>query len=117
MVATGYYDLANQLGIPGEDLPKVFHYYREPHPYFDMRRGGDWGKEFRGDFGTRSVAARGARDPGASRAEMHHHVKYWILPDIENRIKNGEIKAYFSSRVEEIEADRLCSILPKVLYA
>ena len=35
VVATGYYDLANQLGVPGEDLPKVFHYYREPHPYFD----------------------------------------------------------------------------------
>ncbi len=105
IVATGYYDLPNLLEIPGEDLPNVYHYYREPHPFHDS------------DvlvIGGKNSAAEAALDlwrHGARvrlvhhEARMHHHVKYWVRPDIENRIKNGEIAAYFNSTVQEIGAD------------
>ena len=107
IVATGYYDLANMLNIPGEDLPKVFHYYREPHPYFDNDVMVIGGKN------SAAIAAldlwrHGARVTLVYRGpKLHHHVKYWILPDIENRIKHGEIKAYFNSSVGEIAPDHV----------
>lgn len=105
IVATGYYDLANQLGIPGEDLPKVFHYYREPHPYFDNDVLVIGGKNSAA-ISALDLWRHGARVTLVHRGpKMHHHVKYWILPDIENRIKNGEIQAYFNSSVREILAD------------
>jgi len=105
IVSTGYYDLANQLGVPGEDLPKVQHYYREPHPFFDCDVLVIGGKN------SAAIAAldlwrHGSRVTLVHRGpRLHHHVKYWILPDIENRIKNGEINAYFNSMVQEISAD------------
>jgi thioredoxin reductase (NADPH) len=102
IVATGYYDLPNLMNIPGEDLPKVFHYYREPHPFFDCDVIVIGGKN------SAAIAAlelwrHGARVTIVHRREgMGGHVKYWIRPDIENRIKNGEIKAYFQAQVKEI---------------
>ncbi len=104
-LATGYYDLPNYLSIPGEDLPKVKHYYHEPHPYFGLDVLVIGGKN------SAAIAAldlwrHGARVTLVHRgAEMHRHVKYWIRPDIDNRIKNGEITAYFSSTVAEITED------------
>lgn len=104
VVATGYYDLANMLGLPGEDLPKVFHYYREPHPFYDCDVLVIGGKNSAA-ISALDLWRHGARVTLVHRgAKMHHHVKYWILPDIENRIKNGEIKAYFNSSVLEIHA-------------
>jgi len=105
VVATGYYDLPNYLGIPGEDLPKVQHYYHEPHPYFGLDVLVIGGKN------SAAIAAldlwrHGARVTLVHRgAEMHRHVKYWILPDINNRIKNGEVAVYFNSRVLSITED------------
>src|SRR5580698_9642495 len=105
VIATGYYDLPNYLGIPGEDLSKVRHYYDEPHPYFGLEVVVIGGKN------SAAIAAldlwrHGARVTLVHRgAEMHRHVKYWILPDINNRIKNGEIKAHFSSTVTKITED------------
>lgn len=105
VIATGYYDLPNYLGIPGEDLNKVRHYYDEPHPFFDTDVLVIGGKN------SAAIAAlelwrHGARVTLVHRgAEMHRHVKYWILPDVNNRIKNGEIAAYFSSNVSRIEED------------
>ena len=105
IVSTGYYDLSNPLNIPGEDLPKVFHYYREPHPFFDMDVVVIGGKN------SAAIAAldlwrHGTRVTLVHRGpKLHSHVKYWILPDIENRIKNREIAAYFRSTVVEIGAD------------
>lgn len=113
IVATGYYDLPNLLNIPGEDLPKVFHYYREPHPYFDTDVLIIGGKN------SAAIAAlelyrHGARVTLVYRGpKMHSHVKYWILPDIENRIRNGEIEAYFSSSVTEIAADHVMLHTPE----
>lgn len=104
-IATGYYDLPNYLGIPGERLCKVRHYYDEPHPFYAMDVLVIGGKN------SAAIAAldlwrHGARVTLVHRgAEMHRHVKYWILPDINNRIKNGEIKAYFKSTVTNIAED------------
>jgi thioredoxin reductase (NADPH) len=105
VVATGYYDLPNYLGIPGEDLNKVKHYYHEPHPFFGLDVLVIGGKN------SAAIAAldlwrHGARVTLVHRgAEMHRHVKYWILPDVNNRIKNDEITAYFSSNVTNISED------------
>ena len=113
IVATGYYDLANMLNIPGEDLPKVFHYYREPHPYFDNDVLIIGGKNSAA-ISALDLWRHGARVTLVYRGpKIHHHVKYWILPDIENRIKNGEIKAYFNSSVGEILADHVVVYTPE----
>ena len=104
-VATGYYDLPNYLEIPGEKLSKVHHYYDDPHPYAGMDVVVIGGKN------SAAIAAlelwrHGARVTLVHRGpEMHRHVKYWIKPDIENRIKNGEVIAHFNSRVTRIEMD------------
>ncbi len=68
MVATGYYDRPNYMGIPGEDLPKVMHYYNEPHPYFDMDVLIVGAKNSACHRGAGALAARRACDHGASRA-------------------------------------------------
>ena len=113
VVATGYYDLPNYLGIPGEELNKVRHYYDEPHPFFDLDVVVIGGKN------SAAIAAldlwrHGARVTLVHRgAEMHRHVKYWILPDINNRIKNGEISAYFSSTVTNIAEDEVTLSTPQ----
>lgn len=113
VVATGYYDLPNYLGAPGEDLPKVHHYYDDPHPYYDLDVLVIGGKN------SAAIAAldlwrHGARVTLVHRGPaMHRHVKYWILPDIENRIKNGEIAAYFQSSVEQIREDEVTLTTPQ----
>lgn len=107
IVATGYYDLPNYLGIPGEDLSKVKHYYDDPHPYSGLDVLVIGGKN------SAAIAAlelwrHGARVTLVHRGpDIHRHVKYWIKPDIENRIKAKEITAYFNSRVTEISLDNV----------
>jgi thioredoxin reductase (NADPH) len=113
IVSTGYYDLANQLGLPGEELPKVSHYYAEAHPYYDTDVLVIGGKN------SAAIAAldlwrHGARVTLVYRgAQLHHHVKYWIKPDLENRIKNGNIAAYFNSSVQEIGIDYVVIATPR----
>jgi thioredoxin reductase (NADPH) len=105
VVATGYYDLPNYLEIPGESLSKVMHYYDDPHPYSGLDVVVIGGKN------SAAIAAlelwrHGARVTLVHRGPgMHRHVKYWIKPDIENRIKAGEVTAYFESQVMEISPD------------
>ncbi len=107
IVSTGYYDRANLLRIPGEDLLKVFHYYREPHPYFDNDILVIGGKNSAA-ISALDLWRHGSRVTLVHRGpKMHSHVKYWILPDIENRIKNGEITAYFNTTVQEIAPDHV----------
>jgi len=109
VLATGYYDLANEIGIPGEDLDKVFHYYREPHPYFDSDVAVIGGKNSAAETAL-DLWRHGARVTLVHRGpQMHSHVKYWVRPDIENRIKAGEITAHFNSTVSEINDD--CVVL------
>jgi thioredoxin reductase (NADPH) len=105
VVATGYYDLANKIGIPGEDQEKVFHYYGEPHPYFDRDVVVIGGKNSAAEAAL-DLWRHGARVTLVHRgAQMHNHVKYWVRPDIENRVKAGEIAAHFNSTVQEIGSD------------
>ena len=112
VVATGYYDLANHLGIPGEDSGKVFHYYREAHPYQDTDVVVIGGKNSAAEAAL-DLWRHGARVTLVYRgAQMHHHVKYWVRPDIENRIKAGEIAAYFNSTVQEIGSDHVVLLTP-----
>jgi len=105
ILATGYYDLPNLMGIAGEELPKVTHYYREPHPYAGCDVLVIGGKN------SAAISALDLYRHGARVTLVHRgpgissKVKYWIKPDIENRIKNGEVKAYFSSTVKEIRID------------
>jgi thioredoxin reductase (NADPH) len=102
IVSTGYYDVPNLLGVPGEELDKVIHYYKEAHPYYDhdvlvvgaKNSAAIAALEL---YWTQARVSLVHRGPG-----IHHHVKYWIKPNIENRIKNGEIKAWFSSSVLEV---------------
>jgi len=105
ILATGYYDRPNLLGIPGEDLPKVSHYYREAHPYASCDVA---------VIGGRNSAAETALDlyrHGARVTLIHRssrlsdHIKYWLRPDIENRIQNKEIHALFDTQVLEIRPD------------
>jgi thioredoxin reductase (NADPH) len=113
VLATGYYDLPNYLDIPGENLSKVKHYYHEPHPYFGLDVLVIGGKN------SAAIAAldlwrHGARVTLVHRGpEVRPHVKYWILPDINNRIKNGEIKAHFSSAVTNITEDEVMVETPE----
>src|SRR6202140_4786351 len=105
VVATGYYDLPNRLGVPGEDLPHVSHYYTEPHPF--------WRRDVV-VIGGKNSAAEAALDlyrSGARvtmvhrRAELGSTIKYWVRPDIENRIKAHQIAALFQTHVVRIEPD------------
>jgi len=113
IVATGYYDLPNYLGIPGEDLNKVKHYYHEPHPFYGLDVLVIGGKN------SAAIAAldlwrHGARVTLVHRGrQMHGNVKYWILPDINNRIKNGEVTAYFETTVTKIDEDTVTLATPQ----
>jgi thioredoxin reductase (NADPH) len=104
-ISTGYYDLPNLMRIPGEELSKVHHYYDDPHPYFGLDVAVIGGKN------SAAIAAlelwrHGARVTLVYRGDgVQPHVKYWIKPDIDNRIKNGEIKAYFHSHPTGITPD------------
>ena len=107
VVATGYYDVPRTLDCPGADLPKVIHYYKEPHPYYDHDVA------IIGAKNSAAIAAlelwwTGARVTLVHRGPgIHNNVKYWIKPNIENRIKNGEIPGYFNSQVTEIRPDSI----------
>jgi thioredoxin reductase (NADPH) len=113
IVSTGYYDLANPLNAPGEELTKVNHYYTDPHPYYDLDVLVIGGKN------SAAIAAldlwrHGARVTLVHRGpKMHRQVKYWILPDIENRIRNGEVTAYFDSTVIRIGLDSVTLATPR----
>jgi len=107
ILSTGYYDRPNLMKVPGEELPKVMHYYREPHPFFGLDVIVVGGKN------SAAIAAlelwrHGARVTLVHRREgMSPSVKYWIKPDIENRIKAGQVKAYFNTTVKEIAPDNV----------
>lgn len=102
IVSTGFYDIPNTLNIPGENLPKVMHYYKEAHPFVMQNvivvgasnSSVDAALEIWRKGGDVTMVVRGP--------EIGERVKYWVKPDIENRIKEGSIKAYFNSEIEEI---------------
>jgi len=112
VVATGFYDLPVMMNVPGEELPKVMHYYDEPHPYVDQKVA------VIGSANSACDVALELWHKGADvtmiirEAVINDRVKYWIKPNIENRIKEGSIKAYFNSRVSSITEKTLEIITP-----
>lgn len=103
IIATGFYDLPILLNIPGENLPKVSHYYKEAHPYSGQK------VVVVGANNSSVDAALECWRKGADvtmvirKGEIHERVKYWVKPDIENRIAEGSVKAYFYSNLKEIK--------------
>jgi thioredoxin reductase (NADPH) len=105
VLATGYYDLPNLMNVPGEDLPKVSHYYWEPHQFFGRQVA------IVGGGNSAAIAALDLFRHDAEvtlivrERELSRHIKYWIRPDLENRIKEGSIRAMFASLLTEIGND------------
>ena len=107
VVAIGFFDQANLLNVPGEELPKVTHYYREPYAYVRQKVA---------VIGAKNSAAKAALDCHRHGAEvtlvvrgpaLSDRIKYWIKPDLENRIKEGSIRALFDTTVASIAPDSL----------
>jgi len=113
IVCTGFYDVPRLLNVPGEDLPKVKHYYDEAHPYIGKKilvigaanSGCDVALELWQKGADVTMAVR--------KPTIYEKVKYWIKPNIENRIKEGSIKAYFESNVKEIKEQIVILDTPK----
>lgn len=107
IIATGFYDIPNLLDIPGEDLDKVSHYYKDPHFYASQKLA------VIGASNSSVDAALECYRKGAEvtliirESEVGQRVKYWVRPDIINRIEEGSIKAYFNANVKEIHPNKL----------
>src|SRR6202142_1941843 len=113
ILSMGYYDVPNKLNVPGEDLPKVIHYYKEAHPYYNHD------VLVVGAKNSAAIAALELWWTGARVTLIHRgagisdRVKYWIKPNIENRIKCGEVTAYFRSQLVAIHPKTVRLNTPK----
>ncbi|WP_394975123.1 YpdA family putative bacillithiol disulfide reductase [uncultured Croceitalea sp.] len=113
IVATGFYDLPNKIKVPGEDLPKVSHYYKDPHFYASQKLA------IVGASNSAIDAALECYRKGAEVTliirgpEVGKRVKYWVRPDIINRIEEGSIKAYYNSSITEIKEKEIIVNTPK----
>ncbi|WP_053992151.1 YpdA family putative bacillithiol disulfide reductase [Mangrovimonas sp. TPBH4] len=113
IIATGFYDIPKLLNVPGEQLPKVTHYYKEAHPYTMQKvivvgasnSSVDAALEIWRKGGDVTMVIRG-KDVG-------ERVKYWVRPDILNRIEEGNIKAYFNSEIQEIKQEEVIIKTPE----
>lgn len=102
ILALGFYDLPFLLNVPGEDLPKVKHYYDEPHPYFGQKIIVVGAANSAVDVALETWRKGADVTMVIRESELRDSVKYWAKPDIENRIKEGSIKAYFNAELLEI---------------
>ncbi len=106
-IATGFYGIPNLINVPGEDLPKVTHYYNDPHYYYGQKTivvgasnsAADAALEIFRKGGDVTMVIRGE--------DIGERVKYWVRPDIKNRIAEGSIKAYFNANITEIRTDEV----------
>ena len=113
IIATGFYDVPNLMNIPGEDLPKVIHYYKDPHYYAFSRILVVGANNSSVDVALETYR-KGAEVTMVIRgSDMGPNVKYWVRPDIENRIKEGSIKAYFESNLKEIKEQAVIISTPE----
>ena len=113
IIATGFYDLPNLLDIPGETLPKVSHYYNDPH-YYASQKLAVIGASNSAVDAALECWRKGAEVTMIVREpEIGHRVKYWVRPDIINRIEEGSIKAYFNANVKEIRESELVVETPE----
>jgi len=112
ILATGFYDNPNLLNIPGETLPHVSHYYREAFPFFGQKVVVVGGKNSAVEAALELF--RGGADVTIlhRRPEIKESVKYWILPDILNRLREGKIKGFFNAQLEQITPDSVKIVLP-----
>jgi thioredoxin reductase (NADPH) len=102
VVATGFYDIPNLLNIPGEDLPKVHHYYKEPHLYFGQKIVVVGAANSAVDVALECYRKGAEVTMVIREPAIGDNVKYWVKPDIENRIKSGEVRAFFNAELTEI---------------
>lgn len=113
IVATGFYDLPNKLNIPGEDLPKLTHYYKDPHFYSNMNVVVVGASNSSVDAALECYR-KGAKVTMVVRdKEISSHVKYWVKPDIENRIAEGSINVLFESNLTSIQPNSVTVQTPK----
>ena len=113
IIATGFYDIPNLLDVPGEDLPKVFHYYKEAHP-FTLQNIAVVGASNSSVDAALEIYRKGGNVTMIVRGEsIGERVKYWVKPDILNRIEEGSIKAYFNSEITKIEEHQITIKTPK----
>ncbi|WP_026811700.1 YpdA family putative bacillithiol disulfide reductase [Arenibacter latericius] len=107
IVATGFYDIPNKMNVPGEDLEKVSHYYKDPH-YYSSQKVAVIGASNSSVDAALECYRKGADVTMIIRGpEIGERVKYWVRPDIVNRISEGSIKAYYNSNVKEITDDEI----------
>lgn len=107
VLSLGFYDLPYLLNIPGENLLKVKHYYDEPHPYFRQKVAVVGAANSAVDVALETWRKGAEVTMIVREASLRESVKYWVKPDIENRIKEGSIKAYFNSTITRITEDQI----------
>ncbi|WP_400074183.1 YpdA family putative bacillithiol disulfide reductase [Zobellia russellii] len=113
IVATGFYDLPNKLNIPGEDLPKIAHYYDDPHFYASQKLAVVGASNSAIDAAL-ECWRKGAEVTLVIRGdEVGPRVKYWVRPDIINRIEEGSIKAYYNSTLKEVRQNEIVIDTPE----
>lgn len=108
ILATGFYDIPYLLNVPGENLPKVRHYYTDPHPYFAKKIMVVGAANSAVDVALECYR-KGAKEVTMviREEEIGKTVKYWVKPDLENRIDEGTIKSYFKSQIKEIREEEV----------
>lgn len=102
ILATGFYDYPYLMNVPGEELPKVKHYYDEPHPYFGQKVIVVGAANSAVDVALETYRKGADVTMVIREPALLDSVKYWVKPDLENRIKEGSIKAYFNSNITEV---------------
>lgn len=107
IISTGFYDLPNLLQIPGEELPKVHHYYREPHLYYGQKIAVIGAANSAVDVALETWRKGAAVTMVIREKEIGENVKYWVRPDIQNRIKAGDITAFFESQLTAIRENEV----------
>ncbi|NER12447.1 YpdA family putative bacillithiol disulfide reductase [Leptobacterium flavescens] len=113
IVATGFYDIPNKINIPGEELPKVSHYYKDPH-YYASQKVAVVGASNSAVDAALECYRKGAEVTMIVRGpEIGRRVKYWVRPDIENRIAEGSVKAYFNTQLSEVRENELVITTPE----
>jgi len=107
VIATGYYDLPNRLNVPGEDLPHVSHYYTEPHSFWNQDVVVVGGKNSAAETALELYRSGARVTLVHRRSELGQTIKYWVRPDIENRIRAGQITGMFETHVTSFEPGKV----------
>lgn len=113
VLATGFYDLPYLMGVPGEALAKVKHYYDEPHPYFEQKIVVVGAANSAVDVALETYRKGADVTMVVREPALLDSVKYWVKPDIENRIREGSIKSYFNSEITSIREHEVDIITPE----